>query len=148
MNSRRKQRGATARGTAGSSGAFPIGGCARNAVFPEKSAEEYDGGDTILFFTEDCDVRELMRKLSLVFKPARLRYMWADEETGKTAGLICFRDGVAFPKILPDAYSREAYEIAFDAFGTKPEDHGLVKGPETYIYRNEEETHDNNSENQ
>jgi hypothetical protein len=110
-------------------------GCARGAVFPEKSAEEYDGGDTILFFTEDCDVRELMRKLSLVFKKVTLHYMWADEETGKNAGLISFRDGVEYPKILPDAYSREAYELAFDAFGTQPEDHGLVPDSDTYIYR-------------
>lgn len=79
-------------------------GCARNALFPEKSAEEYDGGDTILFFTEDCDVRNLMRKLSLVFKSLRLDYMWADEETGKNAGLISFHDGIATPKILPEAY--------------------------------------------
>ena len=122
-------------------------GCVRNALFPEKSAEEYDGGDTILFFTEDCDVRELMRKLSLVFKPLRFDYMWADEETGKNAGLISFRDGVETPRYLPDAYSREAYELAFDAFGTQPEDHGLVRNHETYIYRKEEKSNDSNSEN-
>ena len=123
-------------------------GCARNAVFPERSVEEYDGGDTILFFTEDCDVRELMRKVSLVFKSSRFDYMWADEETGKSAGLISFRDGVATPQILPEAYSRAAYELAFDAFGTKAEDHGLVPDSDTYIYRKrEEERYDNNSEN-
>ena len=118
-------------------------------MFPERSAEEYDGGDMILFFTEDCDVRELMRKLSLVFKSPRFDYMWADEETGKSAGLICFRDGVATPQILPEAYSREAYELAFDAFGTQPEDHGLTIGSDddTYIYRKEEEEYDDNSEN-
>ena len=124
-------------------------GCTRNAVFPERSAEEYDGGDTILFFTEGCDVRELMRKLSLVFKSPRFDYMWADEETGKNAGLICFRDGVASPKILPEAYSREAYELAFDAFGTQPEDHGLAIDGEdnNYIYGKGEEKHDGNGEN-
>jgi hypothetical protein len=109
-------------------------GCARNALFPERSAEEYDGGSAILFFTEGNDVRELMRKLSLVFKKILLRYMWADEETGKSAGLIEYQDGVATAKILPEAYSREAYEIAFDAFGTQPKDHGLVPHANTYIY--------------
>jgi len=125
-------------------------GCARNAVFPERSAEEYDGGDMILFFTEDCDVRELMRKLSLVFKSPRFDYMWADEETGKSAGLISFRDGVATPQILPESYSREAYELAFDAFGTQPEDHGLAMSGQnnTYIYqRKEEEIYEDNGEN-
>jgi hypothetical protein len=53
---------------------------------------------------------------------------------------------VATPKILPDAYSREAYEIAFDAFGTEPEDHGLVPDSDSYIYRKKEEDEDN-SEN-
>ncbi|MCL2433259.1 MAG: hypothetical protein FWD16_01900 [Clostridia bacterium] len=123
-------------------------GCPRNAVYPEKSAGEYDGGDTILFFTEGCDVRGLMRKLSLVFKTVRLRYMWSDEEIGKNAGVISFRDGVGYPKILPDAYSREAYELAFDVFGTTPEDHGLVPDSESYIYRKEEDAYDNICENQ
>lgn len=122
-------------------------GCARNAVSPEQSADEYDGGDTILFFTEECDVRELMRKLSLVFKSPRFDYMWADEETGKNAGLISFRDGIAMPKVLPEAYSREAYELAFDAFGTNADDHGLVADTDTYIYQREEEKDDDNSEN-
>ena len=122
-------------------------GCARNALFPEKSAGEYDGGDTILFFTEDRDVRELMRKLSLVFKSLRLDYLWADEETGKNVGLISFRDGVATPRYLPDAYSREAYELAFDAFGTRAENHGLVSDSDTYTYQRKENDDDNNSEN-
>ena len=121
-------------------------GCARNAASPEKSAEEYDGGDTILFFTEGNDVRELMRKLSLVFKSVRFGYMWADEETGRNAGLVSFRDGVEIPKILPGAYSREAYEIAFDTFGTIPEDHGLVPDSDTYIYRNKESEDEENDD--
>ncbi len=122
-------------------------GCARNALFPDRSADEYDGGDTVLFFTEDSDVRELMRKLSLVFKRPHLKYMWADEETGKSAGLISFHDGMATPKFLPAAYSREAYEIAFDTFGTQPEDHGLVSESDTYIYRRKEENDEDNCEN-
>ena len=101
-------------------------GCSRNALFPERSAEEYDGGDTILFFTEDNDIREFMRKLSLVFKSVRFDYMWADEETGKNAGLISFHDGIGNPRILPEAYSREAYEITFDALGTTATEHGLT----------------------
>lgn len=121
-------------------------GCARNALFPQRSAEEYDGGNTILFFTEDCDVRQLMGKLSLVFKHLRFDYMWADEETGKSAGLVSFRDGVATPKILPKSYSREAYELAFDTFGTRPEDHGLIPDTGTYIYRKEEEIDEDNGE--
>ncbi|MDL2232330.1 hypothetical protein LJC63_01950 [Ruminococcaceae bacterium OttesenSCG-928-L11] len=122
-------------------------GCARNALFPERSTEEYDGGDTILFFTEDSDVRELMRKLSLVFKIPCFDYMWADEETGKSAGLISFRDGVASVKFLPKAYSREAYELAFDTFGTSAGEHGLVPDSGTYIYRKEEENDESDSEN-
>jgi len=74
--------------------------------------------------------------------------MWADEETGKNAGLVSFRNGVASPKILPEAYSREAYELAFDAFGTKPEDHGLVPDSDPYIYsKGKEDNDDSNSEN-
>ena len=123
-------------------------GCSRNALFPERSAEEYDGGDTILFFTEDSDVQELMRKLSLVFKSVRFDYMWADEETGKNAGLISFHDGIGNPRILPEAYSREAYEITFDALGTTATEHGLISDHNTYIYgKEEEEIYDNQSEN-
>ena len=123
-------------------------GCSRNALHPERSSDEYDGGDTILFFTEDNDIREFMRKLSLVFKSVRFDYMWADEETGKNAGLISFHDGIGNPRILPEAYSREAYEITFDALGTTATEHGLISDNNTYIYgKEEEEIYDNQSEN-
>ena len=122
-------------------------GCSRNALFPERSAEEYDGGDTILFFAEDSDVRELMRKLSLIFKSVRFDYMWADEETGKNAGLGSFHDGIGNPRILPEAYSREAYELTFDTLGTTAIEHGLISDNNTYFYGKEEEGYDDNSEN-
>ena len=66
-------------------------GTPQNALHPERSAKEYDGGTAIHFDTEDREVRELVRKLSLIFRistwttfgPARMwAPMWGQRSTG------------------------------------------------------------------
>ena len=55
-------------------------GVDQNVLHPEKSVRQYDGGPAIRFDTMDGDVRELIRKLSLVFKELYLDYLWASED--------------------------------------------------------------------
>ena len=68
-------------------------GTAQNALRPERWAKRYDGGETIRFDTEDSDVRELIRKLSLVFKDLYLDYLWASEDVGSNVGLSSTKMG-------------------------------------------------------
>lgn len=111
-------------------------GCSRNALSPQDSAAAYDYGSAITFDTEDCDVRCLVRKLSLVFKNPQFDYMWADEDIGLCCGMLGYRDGVEDYAVLPQPRSRRAYELSFDVFGSRPEEYGLVYDPKSnnYVY--------------
>lgn len=112
-------------------------GCARNALNPNDSAAMYDYGDAIVFETDERDVRVLIRKLSLIFKHPQFDYMWADEDIGLNCGMLGYRDGVEDYAVLPEPHSRRAYELAFDVFGTRPEEYGMVYDPQcnNYVYR-------------
>ena len=61
-------------------------GVDQNTLRPQKSAGDYDGGTSVRFQTADRDVRELIRKLSLVFKDLYLDYLWASEDVGSLVG--------------------------------------------------------------
>lgn len=111
-------------------------GCMRNAINPLDSAAAYDFGNTIQFDTEESDVRILVRKLSLIFKKPPFSYLWADEEIGRSCGMLGYRDGVQDYEVLPEPYSRHAYELSFDILGSRPEEYGLTYDPQSnnYVY--------------
>ncbi len=109
-------------------------GVPENAGGLSESAGSYDGGDTIEFDTIGGDVRELMRKLSMMFPPEPLGsdgglivdYLWASEDVGKDSGMAQFVGGEQTYEYIPAPGSAAAYEAAFDIFGTDAAAHGLV----------------------
>lgn len=109
-------------------------GTPQNALRPEKSAREYDGGSAIRFDTEDRDVRELVRKLSLVFKDLLLDYLWASEDVGSSVGAAQYRDGEAVLEFIPAPGTRAAVEKSLDILGGRAADYGLTFNPATGNY--------------
>ena len=104
-------------------------GVDQNTLRPQKSAKDYDGGTSVRFQTADRDVRELIRKLSLVFKDLYLDYLWASEDVGSLVGAAQYRDGEALIEFIPAPGSRAAIEKALDILGAKASDFGLVYNP-------------------
>ena len=109
-------------------------GTPQNALYPEKSAREYDGGTSIRFDTEDREVRELIRKLSLIFKDVHLDYLWASEDVGSNVGAAQYRDGEAIIEFIPTPETRAAVEKALDILGGRAADYGLTFDPATGNY--------------
>ena len=104
-------------------------GVDQNTLRPQKSAGDDDGGTSVRFQTADRDVRELIRKLSLVFKDLYLDYLWASEDVGSLVGAAQYRDGEALIEFIPAPGSRAAIEKALDILGAKASDFGLVYNP-------------------
>lgn len=107
-----------------------------NAIDAAQSAKRYDGGDTIFFMTKETDVRDLMRKLSLMFPQAVFDYLWSDEDIGKAAGALQYTNGAVTFSYLPRQESRDAYELAFDVLHGTAQEYGLALDPhkDTYFY--------------
>ena len=112
-------------------------GTPQNALRPKKSAKEYDGGTSIRFDTEDREVRELVRKLSLIFKDVHLDYLWASEDVGSNVGAAQYLDGEAIIEFIPTPETRAAVEKSLDILGGRAADYGLTFDPATgnYEYR-------------
>ena len=109
-------------------------GTPQNALHPERSAKEYDGGTTIHFDTEDWEVRELVRKLSLIFKDVNLDYLWASEDVGSNVGATQYRDGETIIEYISSPGTRAAVEKALDILGGQAADYGLTFDPATGNY--------------
>jgi len=112
-------------------------GVAENACGLAESAATYDGGETIEFDTQGGNVRELMRKLSMMFPGSGLTvdYLWASEDVGRDSGMAQFIGGEQTYEYIPEPGSAAAYEAAFDIFATGAEDHGLVFDDTLGTYR-------------
>lgn len=109
-------------------------GTPQDALHPERSAKEYDGGTAIHFDTEDREVRELVRKLSLIFKDIHLDYLWASEDVGSNVGAAQYQDGEAIIEYIPTPGTRAAVEKALDILGGRAADYGLTFDPATGNY--------------
>lgn len=109
-------------------------GTAQNALHPERAAKDYDGGSAICFDTEDRDVRELIRKLSLVFKDLCLDYLWASEDVGTSVGAVQYQDGEASIEFIPTPGTRAAVEKSLDILGGRAADYGLTFNPASGNY--------------
>ncbi len=108
-----------------------------NAGGLTESTGTYDDGETIEFDTLGGDVRDLMRKLSMMFPGSGLvvDYLWASEDVGKDSGMAQFMEGEQTYEYIPAPGSDAAYEAAFDIFGTDAAAHGLVFDASLGTYR-------------
>lgn len=125
--------------------------CPANRVWGQKaqaSAAAYDGGDTILFYTQDAGVPVLMQHASRLCPDAALLYAWASRDVGMDCGAARYRDGEILEQICPRPASRRAYELSFDILREPPEAFGLRYDPDagTYVYEAEQKQKKENGE--
>ena len=82
-------------------------------------------------------MRELIRKLSLVFKDLNIDYLWASEDIGVNMGSVQYRDGEALIEFIPTPGTRAAIERSLDILGARAADYGLIYDPSAgnYVYR-------------
>lgn len=111
-----------------------------NTLKAQDSAAMYDGGDTILFYTQDAGVPVLMQHASRLCPDAALLYAWASRDVGMDCGAARYRDGEILAQICPRPASRQAYVLSFDILREPPEAFGLRYDPGvgTYVYEAEE----------
>ena len=88
----------------------------------------------IRFETENRDVRELIRKLSLIFKEMYLDYLWASEDIGSNVGAVQYQDGKALIEFIPTPGTRAAVEKSLDILGARAADYGLAFNPNSGNY--------------
>ena len=98
-----------------------------NTLKAQASAAAYDGGDTILFYTQDAGVPVLMQHASRLCPDAALLYAWASRDVGMDCGAARYRDGEILEQICPRPVSRRAYELSFDILREPPEAFGLFE---------------------
>ena len=110
-----------------------------NTLKAQASAAAYDGGDTILFYTQDAGVPVLMQHASRLCPDAALLYAWASRDVGMDCGAARYRDGEILAQICPRPASRQAYVLSFDILREPPEAFGLRYDPDagTYVYEAE-----------
>ena len=112
-------------------------GIEKNILYPEESKKAYDGGSAISFKTPDSDIKELISKLSLIFKDVYIDYLWASEDIGSNVGAVQYKDGKALIEFIPAPGTRAAIEKSLDIIGARASDFGLIYDPSTgnYEYR-------------
>ena len=79
-------------------------------------------------------MRELIRKLSLVFKELYLDYLWASQDIGSNVGAVQYRDGEALIEFIPAPGTRAAIEKSLDILGARAADYGLAFNPASGNY--------------
>jgi len=100
---------------------------------------EHDGRNVIEFETAWSCPEPVIIALSQMYPDARFRHLWADEDTGSNVGEITYVDGEEVEYDVPIAQSKEAYELAEDAWGINLADYyDYDESIGTYVYREEE----------
>ena len=102
---------------------------------PADENEPYRAFNLTVFYTHGSDVRELMRKFSMMYPGLTADYLWASEDIGQDAGMAQFKDGTLTNELVPQPDSKTAYELSFDVFGTSAGAHGLALDVDTGTYR-------------
>ena len=76
-----------------------------------------------------------------MYPDIRFKYAWADEDIGVNVGKLEIMNKEIDFLDIPDAHSKEAYEMAADIRGCSLEDYSLYydEKSETYEYREESE---------
>lgn len=125
-----------------------LGNAVEHAEGTQASAAAYDGGDTILFYTQDAGVPVLMQHASRLCPDAALLYAWASRDVGMDCGAARYRDGEILAQICPRPASRQAYVLSFDILREPPEAFGLRYDPDagTYVYEAEQKQKKENGE--
>lgn len=79
----------------------------------------------IEFLTAWSRVEPVMKQLSERFPDAEFSYQWADEDVGSNVGEQVWQSGEITDQFIPDAQSREAYELAAEIMALDLEELGI-----------------------
>jgi len=82
-----------------------------------EDAPAHEGGAEIIFKTAWSRPEPVIKGLSWMFPEAQFRHQWADEDMGRNVGEILYHNGEEIEWDIPNAHSKEAYEMAADIWG-------------------------------
>jgi len=104
----------------------------------------YEGGGQVYFQTAWSSPASVIFRLSEMFPDAEFQHAWADEDIGCNVGEIQYQGGEELGRDIPDAHSKEAYEMAADIMDVSLSDYDLYYNEEagTYKYRDPDEEQD------
>lgn len=77
---------------------------------------------------------EPVAALSRRFPDVEFQYEYADEDVGVNVGRMGFLGGETIYEDIPEAQSREAYEMAFDIMECSADDYDLIFNAQTQTY--------------
>ena len=98
--------------------------------------------NTISFSTAWSAPDSVIRAISEKYPDVEVFHRWADEDIGTNLGEREYKNGDIVYQHIPDSFSKEAYDMAFETWGAVPEEYGLKlnsAGTE-YIESDKEET--------
>ena len=102
---------------------------------------EREGGAEIVFKTAWSRPKPIIKALSQMFPDVQFRHQWADEDIGRNVGEVLYLDGEEIEYDIPNAFSKEAYEMAADIWDMPLSEWNLHYDEETgtYAYRERED---------
>lgn len=108
-------------------------GCKWNACDGDHS-DDY----SIIYFNTPWDAcYPVIAKLAEEYPDLEITYTFAEEQTGFYCGKLIYSGGKCIDEIIYDPYSKEAYEMSFELWGSD-DDYMFDEMAGTYVYAEEE----------
>ena len=100
--------------------------------------------NTLYFETAWSGVPAIVKRLSEKYPEVKIDYSWADEDIGRNVGRVIVQAGSIKDITIPEAGSKEAYEMSADIIGFCLDEVGFVLSGDgkTYIYQEREDLYD------
>lgn len=96
-------------------------------------------GNVLTYLTAWDGIPKLVAVLSSRFPDVEFQYEYADEDVGFNVGRMDFLDGETVYENIPDAHSKEAYEMAFDIMNCTADSYNLAFDEKAQTYQYQEE---------
>jgi hypothetical protein len=93
----------------------------------------------LAFYTPWSSPHPIIEALSKKFPDVEFGLEWADEDLGNNVGTATYKNGEKIDEFVPEPYSKEAYELAFEIECAEAEDFSMVfdEFSGTYVYSEE-----------
>lgn len=103
---------------------------------------------TLSFLTAWSCPDPVIAALSSKFPDIEFVIQWADEDLGNNVGFASYKAGDIIDDYVPEPYSKEAYELAFEIECAGPEDFSMTYSETagTYVYSEELESEEVNED--
>ena len=103
---------------------------------------ELVNNQTLSFSTAWSYPQPVIEALSRKFPEVEFAIQWADEDLGNNVGTATYKGGDIVDEYVPEPYSKEAYELAFEIESAEPEDFSMTYDVSsgTYVYSEELES--------